>query len=331
MTTVAEARQTGRKRLETIDSAQLDADLLLAHVLDWKREQLFSRNDLTLSPDQLGDFFSCLERRASGVPVAYITGHKEFFGIQLEVSEDVLIPRPETELLVEAAIHHVRTTEARSIVDVGTGSGAIAIALAVSLAGVEITATDISGPALNVAGRNIKAHGLTDRIELVQGDLLGPILSEPDLIMANLPYIAQQDVKHLAVDVLHEPSLALFAGIDGIDIISRLLQKMADRGWSSDLILEIDPRQVGPISEKAQAFLPGHSLDVVADLSGLDRLLVMRRYPSLAAPRPSAQIALSRLKVEHSDSSLNRPYQPFAEGVPFLGRGVTGVTSAKKH
>lgn len=229
-----------------------DAETLLAHVLQRDRAWIVAHVDDDLSPGHAAEFETLTSRRGSGEPLQQITGHQEFFGLEFKVTADVLIPRPETEHLVEAVLDwaHKRSDaepEAGShlrIVDVGTGSGAIAIAIASVLEHASVTAIDISPEALAVARFNAHQHQLDQRIRFLEGDLLTPLLDEPaslDIVASNPPYVALDDRDTLAPEVRdHEPSLALYAGRDGLDIYRRLIpQAFATLRSGGLLALEI--------------------------------------------------------------------------------------------
>ena len=200
-------------------SARLDAELLLGHVLGMDRVSLYVNHDRPLEPGEVEAYRRVLRERCRGTPVAYITGKKEFMRVTLKVTPAVLIPRPETELLVEAAVQRLRAASGPLLVtDVGTGSGAIAIGLALSLPAARVLATDISPAALAVARENVTAHGLDGRIELLEGDLLAPVsdavragrIGPLDAVVSNPPYIPARDWESLPRSVRdYEPRLAL--------------------------------------------------------------------------------------------------------------------------
>jgi release factor glutamine methyltransferase len=206
-------------------SPRLDAELLLAHVLDLERIQLYTQFDRPLLPDELSAYREIIRRRAKGTPCAYLTGHRAFWTIELHVDSRVLIPRPDTETLVEAALKRVPSDDAR-IVDVGTGSGAIALALAAERPNLRIAATDLSEDALVVARLNAERLGLADRVAFLHGDLLAPLgdFLPADMILSNPPYIGESERPDLDPGVVDfEPGLALFSGADGLDLIRRLI------------------------------------------------------------------------------------------------------------
>jgi release factor glutamine methyltransferase len=207
------------------DRARRDAETLLLHLVGKNRAWLIAHLDEDFAGCTAIRFASVLDRRHRGEPIQYIVGEAEFFGLPFKVTPDVLIPRPETEHLVEKAIELARLRAASRIVDVCTGSGAIAVALARALPAAEITATDLSDAALTIARENSQHNGAEARIRFLQGDLFAPLAGEQfDLVVANPPYVPTIERESMAVEVRdHEPSLALFAGVDGLDIYRRLI------------------------------------------------------------------------------------------------------------
>lgn len=211
-----------------VESPRLCAEILLAHAMGCERIELYTRHASVPGDEVLRTFRSVIKEAAAGRPIAYLTGTKEFFSVQFEVTPDVMIPRPETEVLVERAIRLVRRAEDRigSILDVGTGSGCIAISLAKNLADVSICASDVSEAALAVAQRNAERHGLLGRIEFRAGDLFEPWKPDGkfDMIVSNPPYVGRSEAASLPAGVREfEPHAALFAGEDGLDILRRLV------------------------------------------------------------------------------------------------------------
>jgi release factor glutamine methyltransferase len=207
--------------------ARRDAETLLLHLLQRDRAWLFAHSDETIDEAKLHELRALTQRRAAHEPLQHLTGSQEFYGLALRVTRDTLIPRPETELLVEAILDFARTQPANlRILDVGTGTGAIALALATHLPHAEITACDISPAALEVARSNAAQHNLAQRITFVESDLLAQIPAEQpfDIIVSNPPYIPLTDAPTLAPEVRdHEPPTALFAGPDGLDLYRRLI------------------------------------------------------------------------------------------------------------
>lgn len=307
MPTVAELLRSGVERLRAAgsESPRIDSELLLAQALGVDRTAVLAHPEAPVGDGQRAAFDADLARRASGEPVAYIRGFKEFFGIALAVDRRALIPRPETELLVELAeratmLRLVATPRPPGaaplrIVDVGTGSGAVAIALAValrrrhSLAEVEIVATDASPDALDLARENAVGHGVADRVRFVEADLLPPLVSLPfALVLANLPYVASADVAKLPIAASFEPRLALDGGPDGLDVIRRLVRRLPEvLAAGGTALLEIGADQGTAIAGIAAYLLPGWPCSVECDLAGLPRVARLGPSPNPGDDRPA--------------------------------------------
>lgn len=262
-----------------IDSPHLDAEVLLMHVLGWTRAQLYTHPEYNLDAPTLAAFESLVARRAQGVPVAYLTGCKEFFGLPFKVNRRVLIPRPETELLVERALawgtqYAIRNTQL-SVADLGTGSGAIAVSLAAHLPHATVFAIDTSAGALAVATENVRAHGLAHRIRLLQGDLLTPLSERVDLIVANLPYIPTAEISGLHGNIRdYEPVGALDGGEGGLGVIRRLIQQSPEKLLTDGAVmLEIGATQGAAATTLARQQFPTGSISVIRDYAGRDRVL----------------------------------------------------------
>jgi len=206
-------------------SPRLEAQVLLAHVLQCDRVALYTGFDKPLAPAELTAYRALIKRRLAGEPSAYLVGEKEFWSLPLSVTPGVLIPRPDTETLIQVCLEVAARSEPIRIVDIGTGSGAIAISLAVELPQAVVVATDISGEALEVAASNAQRHGVADRIQFLMGDLANalPATAQFDLLVANLPYIPTGDIASLSPEVRHEPVTALDGGPDGLDLVRRLI------------------------------------------------------------------------------------------------------------
>jgi len=272
-----EALRWGEQTLSksSLDSPRLDAEILLTYALGITRAQLHAHPQGQLGPTELAGYRQLIERRARREPVAYIVGHKEFYGLDFFVDDRVLIPRPETELLVEKAIE---VSQRRAVVaDVGTGSGAIAVSLAVHLPQVVVYATDASPGALEVAARNCRRHGVEDRVHLLQGHLLEPLPEPVDLIAANLPYVSQAELAQLPPEInCYEPREALNGGPDGLDLIRRLL---AQAGWylkpGGVVLAEIGATQGQAVVTLAKRYFPAARAEIGRDYAGLDRVVVV--------------------------------------------------------
>lgn len=271
---------TGTLATAGCDTPRLDAEVLLAYVLGQDRAWLYAHPEHILSSPHWSAYQSLVSRRAGREPVAYLTGHQEFFGLDFVVTSDVLIPRPETERLVELALQQMAgLSSPRVIVDVGTGSGAIAVALAVHLPRACVVATDTSAAALALAGRNAARHGVGDRVRCVQSDLLAPLTGGYiHLIVANPPYLSQAELAAAPPEVARwEPRAALDGGREGLDIIHRLLAMATDRLLPSGaLLMEIGASQGAQALALARRHFPRASVEIAMDYAKRDRLLVVR-------------------------------------------------------
>ncbi|TET50167.1 MAG: peptide chain release factor N(5)-glutamine methyltransferase [Anaerolineales bacterium] len=264
-------RRSSAALAATTDAPRLEAELLLAHVLRAPRTALLAYPERTLAPDDLADYDKLVEWRAAGQPLPYLVGHIEFYGLRIEVTPEVLIPRPETEVLVDLAIERRPGT----VVDVGTGSGCISVALAVNLPMVEVTAVDISSAALAVARRNLERHGVGERVRLVTGDVLSPRPGPVDLIVSNPPYVAAGERSSLPLSVReYEPWLALDGGAGGLDVLRRLLaQAAAVLKLGGALLVEIGSEQGEAARALAGISFPEAVVRTHPDLAGRDRVL----------------------------------------------------------
>ena len=262
-----------------IHDADLEGEVLVMHSLSMGRAQLYVHLEEEYS-EEPKTIQAMLARRLAGDPLAYIIGQREFYATPIQVNSNVLIPRQETELLVDITLELARGSykEGATIADVGTGSGAIAIALAVNLPNATIYATDISYEALQTAKANIGRHKLHDRVRLLRGDLLTPLPERVDIVAANLPYIPTEEISTLAPEIHKEPQIALDGGTNGVEVITRLLRQAPDHlKLDSALILEIDPRQKDLVVEIAQEVFSNAEVSVAKDFAGLDRVVLIRR------------------------------------------------------
>ena len=256
------------------DRPHVEAELLLAHLLDQPRAYLWAHPEATLTPQQTADYAAWVQRRGAGEPLPYITGQIEFFGLTFTVTPNVLIPRPETETLVETALDWLKAHPDSVVVDVGTGSGCIAVALAVHVPSLRLYATDISPAALQVARANAERHNVAERITFLEGDLLAPLPEPVHLIVSNPPYIADDEWDALPLSVQQEPRLALLSGADGLDAVRRLLAQAPTRLQPGGLMLvEIGERQGKAAQALAQAAFPQADVAILPDLAGKDRVL----------------------------------------------------------
>jgi release factor glutamine methyltransferase len=253
------------------ETPRLDAELLLADALEVSRAEVVADSSRGLEPAQARRFGEHVRRRVAREPVAYILGRKGFRTIELEVDGRVLVPRPETEHLVEAALD---LPAGARVADVGTGSGAVALALKAERPDLRVVATDVSVAALAVARANAARLGL--EVELLEGDLLEPVQGPLDAVLANPPYVAEGERGVLAPDIVrHEPPEALFAGADGLSLVRRLVPQAAATG-ASLLALEIGLGQAGAVAELVRA--AGFAeVEALPDLAGIERIVVGRR------------------------------------------------------
>lgn len=277
MATLREVLRWGEQSLaqNALDSPRLDAAILLARALGITRAQLHAHPQSHLSPAELALYRQLIERRARREPVAYIVGHKEFYGLDLFVDNRVLIPRPETEMLVEKAIE---ISQRQSVVaDVGTGSGAIAISLAVHLPQILVYATDASPAALEIAARNCRRHSVEDRVHLLQGHLLEPLPEPVDLIVANLPYVSQAELAQLPPEISrYEPREALDGGPDGLDCIRHLLAQAEGHLKPGGIVLlEIGATQGEAVVVLARRNFPAARVEIARDYAELDRVVIV--------------------------------------------------------
>jgi release factor glutamine methyltransferase len=279
---VGEALREGVRRLESanVPSAPLAAELILMHVLSCDRAWLYAHPEAPLIAEYAAKFFALAAQRAAGTPTQHLTGKQEFWGLEFEVTRDVLIPRPETEHLIEVALSRLgesRRNAPLRVVDVGTGSGCIAVALAKELPNAKIFATDISSAALVVARRNSERHGVADRIAFVECNLLDGLCEESpfDLIVSNPPYVARDDSGSLSTEVRdHEPPIALFAGDDGLALYPSLIsQAAACLKPGGLLVLELGLGQFEQVGDMLDATRGWTRVSATQDLAGIVRVI----------------------------------------------------------
>ncbi|CAI8020029.1 Release factor glutamine methyltransferase [Geodia barretti] len=283
MPSLREALQQTHQILEAsgIPDARLEAEVMVMNVMRMPRQDIFAQQELAVSSQQQETLSQVIDRRKQREPLAYILGYKEFYGVNLLVTPDVLIPRPETETLVEHALFmSLMGMEVAHLViaDVGTGTGAIALNLAIHLPAARIYATDSSEKALMVANYNIRRHNVADRVTLCHGDLMEPLPEPVDLIVANLPYIPTARIPTLQPEIQWEPAAALDGGEQGMDQITRLIAQASERlNPQGSILLEMDPEQVPLAEELARQYFPEAETGVERDLAGLDRVLTISR------------------------------------------------------
>lgn len=279
--TVREILNEATRELETagMETARLDAEVLLAFCLNCDRLEFLKNPDMQISKSQLAVFNKLVSRRLKWEPVAYITGRKEFWSFTLEVNKGVLIPRPDTEIILEEALAVGKNIIAPRIADIGTGSGAIALALAKELPEPKITATDISPTALKVAKKNARNLKLGKNIEFLKGDLFAPVKGLFDIIVSNPPYISAAKYEELPRGVKDfEPKIALLAGQTGVEFYEKLIYQSKNHlkkdGW---LLMEIGAPQAEKIRDIMQECAFFEDIDVRRDYAGHDRVIKGRK------------------------------------------------------
>jgi release factor glutamine methyltransferase len=276
-----------------IDSPRLSAELLLCHVLTMRRIELYTQFHRHVSKEQLNTLHDLIKRAGQHEPIAYLTGKTEFYSLELDVTRDCLIPRPETELLVERAIQFLRTRRgSQMICDLCTGCGCIAVAIAKNFPDARVIATDISDAALNIAAQNVEKHQLKGRIELLQGDLFDPIVPHLDvdklvpdsdwgldLIVCNPPYVSATEYQALDKNVKdYEPRSALLGGADGLNVYRRIIEK-ADQFLKDDaaLMVEIGYAQGGAVKELLEQTGAFAEIKIEKDLHDNDRIAIAKK------------------------------------------------------
>ncbi|MCD6109673.1 peptide chain release factor N(5)-glutamine methyltransferase [bacterium] len=279
--TIKEVLQLGRAFSQD-RMGDLDLEVLLSHVLSKGKEYLFAHPEHVVNHDRIGKFTSLVKRYLNGEPVAYLTGEKEFYGLALNVDKRVLIPRPETEYLVDKVIKTVKENRVDSriakILDIGTGSGNIAIAVAYNLPDIHMTASDVSLDALEVAKKNVNRYNLKNRVLLVHSDLLENIQADDyGIIVANLPYIGTTKHNFVAKETKnHEPHEALFGGLDGLKLYEKFFEQMSDWHKTPNYIFgEIGFLQGEDLKKMIKQFYPGAFVKIEKDLTGLDRYFII--------------------------------------------------------
>jgi release factor glutamine methyltransferase len=256
-----------------IENSGFESEALLRYLLQISRAQLYLDLNKEIPVEKEPLFHQWIERRLAGEPTAYIINCREFYGLDFYVDQRVLIPRPETELIVEGVINFSRSHSVSVIADIGTGSGAIAVSLAVNIPSAHILATDISGPALEVAHLNCLKHGVSQRVSLIQGDLLEILPGPVDILIANLPYVKQSDLVQIP-SARYEPGIALDGGQDGLKQIFRLGRQLKHKVRPGGYVfLEMGMGQGPAIKEYLRQLFPKAPITIMSDLAGIDRIV----------------------------------------------------------
>ncbi len=261
------------------EAPSLEAEVLLRHALGVSRVQLYQEFHKEMSPAEAAEYEKLVARRGRGEPVAYITGHQEFYGRDFDVDRWVLIPRPETELLVGAVIGLTQQYPVATVADIGTGCGAIAICLALNLPQVRIYVSDVSAGALEVAQLNARKHNVASQITFLEGDLLEPLPEPVDIIVSNPPYVTAAELEDQAS---FEPPEARDGGPDGLAIIRRLCHQLPGRlRGGGHLVMEIGHNQKEAVTGLLRQAFPGATIDVTPDLAGIDRVVCLTPEPAV--------------------------------------------------
>ncbi|MDO8513674.1 MAG: peptide chain release factor N(5)-glutamine methyltransferase [bacterium] len=282
--TISELHSWGTHELNknNVPNPANEADKLLRYAINETRHPLTLNNTFPVSSRNIQKFKKLIKRRCQHEPYAYIAGKVTFHGHDIKVTKNVLIPRPETEILVNLVIEHLRTSKGMNnlkIADIGTGSGAIAIALAKRLPTIRLIASDKYTKALQIAKENIKLHKLNYRIKLIKGDLLAPFPNNSlDLIVANLPYLSTNSINEIAKTVKDfEPSNALFSGPQGVNAILRLIKQLKKKAKpKATIFLEIEPKQYNIIENLTNNLFPNSEIKTHPDITGVIRFISIR-------------------------------------------------------
>ncbi len=279
----------------------LEAEVLVMHITGTSRAQLYASYSDPFPPDAETPFIDAVHRRLRHEPLAYIVGSREFFGLEFQVDPRAMIPRQETETLVEQAIEIAQrhlADQTCHIADIGTGCAAIAVSLATALPNAHIDAVDLSSGALKLAAFNCRRHGVAERIDLLQGDLLGPIATPLDMVVANLPYIPEREWDRLQPDIrLFEPPQALVSGTQGLGHILRLLgQAKRLNPQPQWLLLEMDPGQVPAVKREVSNLFPNAETTAFKDLYGLDRGVIVGGLGGSSRQETTLNAAAARLR-----------------------------------
>ena len=289
-------RQLLSEARQKLDAARVDAPantsrVLLAQAMGQSKAWLAAHDEDTPAAEAIATFQNMLQRVMAHEPFFYVLGHREFYGLDLLVDPRVLIPRPETEMLVELALEQMKTEDERRkteitsppspvprLMDVGTGSGAVPIAIAKRAPQVQLIATDVSGDALDVARENARRHGVADRITFLQANLLDGVPEGAEIVTANLPYVSPEEIDVLPPEIAaHEPRVALDGTGDGLGLIRKLLTQIAARPGIKAAFLEFGASQGRDVLAAAQQLVPSAHAEIKKDLAGLDRVLILHR------------------------------------------------------
>lgn len=262
-----------------VENPRLDAEVLLSHILERERIQLYVNFDQPLQAHELTAYREAVKKRVARMPVAYITGCKEFMGLEFCVTPAVLIPRPDTEILVEAVLEKLHGFEQPALLDLGTGSGAIIVSLLANLPTAAGVAVDISDQALVIAQNNAEKNQVASRLTFCQGDLYQPVTGQTfDAIISNPPYIPDQDIHELTQEVKQEPRLALAGGLDGLDFYRRIVRDAAHYlNAGGFLALEVGIHQAQAVAALAEPVEQLAFAGIIKDYGGIERVVLFQR------------------------------------------------------
>lgn len=262
-----------------VENPRLDAEVLLSHILERERIQLYVNFDQPLQPHELTAYREAVKKRVARMPVAYITGCREFMGLEFCVTPAVLIPRPDTEILVEAVLKKLHGFDQPALLDIGTGSGAIIVSLLANLPTAAGAAVDISDNALDIARQNAEKNQVSSRLKLYQGDLYQPVKGQTfDAIISNPPYIPDSDIQELTQEVRQEPHLALAGGPDGLDFYRRIVRDAAQYLNAGGLLaVEVGIHQAQSVAALAQSVEQLVFTEIIKDYSGIERVVLFQR------------------------------------------------------
>lgn len=262
-----------------VESPRLDAEVLLSHVLGKERIYLYVHFDEPLQADEIARYKDMIKKRALRMPVAYIIGYKEFMGLEFTVSPAVLIPRPDTEILVEAVIERLKEKESVNFVDIGTGSGAIVLSLLANLPQAVGSTVDISEAAIEVAKGNAEKFGVTSRVSFFHGDVYSSVKDQLfDAIISNPPYIPDADIEGLQPEVKREPHGALAGGTDGLDFYRKLVHEGVNLLKTGGFMaFEVGIHQAAAVAKLAEAFAELGEVSIVKDYGGIERVVIINK------------------------------------------------------
>ncbi len=284
MVTIQSALEDAIKKLTASRTPLLDAQIILAHILNKDRLYILVNKDKILTEEEYTEYNKMIEKRLLGVPVQYIVKNQEFMGLDFYIDEGVLIPRPDTEILIEKVLSHIDENEEYTIIDIGTGSGAITVSLAKYINYSKIYSVDISDTAIGIAKRNAKTHDVLDKIEFLKGSLFDPlenrnIKGNIDIIVSNPPYIPTKNIENLQIEVSkHEPKIALDGGEDGLFFYRKIIEYSKEYLKKGGLIaLEVGHDQAKSVADIIKNHKAYKNIETTKDLAGIERVVSAKK------------------------------------------------------